>query len=228
MITTTAEDGGTGSIDVEAEERQQRERRRQQERQPRLSSLLLSSIREEEGGKDNDDNEIDPDDPRRHHRVMHAVLDTTMQVMNYLEAEIDANTWNNLDEFVPMQLRLAIEDQVFGWDHFHSSILGHMGYTLGSYLATYWLVTFVVLRRVPWDRGGGRRRRRQHRASAVGDAVRIIRLPPRRAGVRIGDIHLPYHPTSSTGLAPTSRPILSSFSSSAASTFRSSFHMGDR
>jgi hypothetical protein len=134
------------------------------EKQPRLllspvlSSLFLSSIREEEGendDRDEDDTDIDPNDPRRHHRVMHAVVDTTMQVMDYLEDEIDTNTWNKLDDFVPMQLRLAIEDQVFGWDHFLSSILGHVGYTLGSYVATYWLVTFVVLRRVPRIDGGG-------------------------------------------------------------------------
>ncbi|KAL3812203.1 hypothetical protein ACHAXA_009677 [Cyclostephanos tholiformis] len=150
--TTTTNDviGGMGNkrrsiIDVE--------KRQRLPLSPVLSSLFLSSIREEEGDdedKDEEDTDVDPNDPRRHHRVMHAVVDTTMQVMDYLEDEIDTNTWNKLDDFVPMQLRLAIEDQVFGWDHFLSSILGHVGYTLASYVMTYWLVTFVVLRRVPW------------------------------------------------------------------------------
>jgi len=186
--TTAAMDGGGGAgndnIDSEAassaEHHQQRERRRHQQQQnplqPILSSLLLSSIREEEGedNNDDDDDDDDPDDPNRHHRVMHAVVDTTMQVMDYIEDEIDTNTWNKLDDFVPMQLRLAIEDQVFGWDHFLSSILGHVGYTMGSYLATYWLVTFVVLRQVPW---GGQQRGDVDRGDHAADDLRPWGMP---------------------------------------------------
>jgi len=125
--------------------------------QPILSSLLLSSIREDEGEVDNSSETtnntkraVDPNDPNEsHHRVMHAVVDTTLQVMDYIEDEIDTNTYNN-DEFVPLQLRLAIEDQIFGWDHFLSSLLGHVGYTVGSYLLMYWFVTFIVLHQLPW------------------------------------------------------------------------------
>jgi hypothetical protein len=132
--------------------------------QPILSSLLLSSIREDDGETDNHSSittnnntikqvvVVDPNDPNEsHHRVMHAVVDTTLQVMDYLEDEIDTNTYNN-DEIVPLQLRLAIEDQIFGWDHFLSSLLGHVGYTVGSYLAMYWFVTFIVLHQLPWTK----------------------------------------------------------------------------
>ena len=125
--------------------------------QPILSSLLLSSIREDEGEDNSSETNnnakqqaVDPTDPNEsHHRVMHAVVDTTLQVMDYIEDEIDTNTYNN-DEFVPLQLRLAIEDQIFGWDHFLSSLLGHVGYTVGSYLLMYWFVTFMVLHQLPW------------------------------------------------------------------------------
>jgi len=51
---------------------------------------------------------------------------------------------------IPLQLRMALEDQVFGWDHFLSNILGHVIYTLGSYLIAFWVITFVVLREAPW------------------------------------------------------------------------------
>ena len=70
-----------------------------------------------------------------------------MEVMDYLEDEIDGHTY---DDLIPLQIRMALEDQVFGWDHFVSNILGHVGFTVGSYLLTFWLITFVVLHEVPW------------------------------------------------------------------------------
>jgi len=70
-----------------------------------------------------------------------------MEVMDYLEDEIDEHTY---DDLIPLQIRMALEDQVFGWDHFLSNILGHVGFTVGSYLLTFWMITFVVLREVPW------------------------------------------------------------------------------
>ena len=70
-----------------------------------------------------------------------------MEVMDYLEDEIDEHTY---DDLIPLQIRMALEDQVFGWDHFLSNILGHVGFTVGSYLLTFWLITFIVLREVPW------------------------------------------------------------------------------
>ncbi len=39
---------------------------------------------------------------------MHAVVNTTMHIMDYFEDKIDTNMWNKLDDFVPMQLRLAV------------------------------------------------------------------------------------------------------------------------
>mmetsp|Transcript_26181 Transcript_26181/g.62210 ORF Transcript_26181/g.62210 Transcript_26181/m.62210 type:complete len:1015 (+) Transcript_26181:173-3217(+) len=70
-----------------------------------------------------------------------------LEVMDFLEEETDGHT---CDDLIPLQLRMALEDQVFGWNHFLSNILGHVAYTLGSYLITFWIITFVVLREVPW------------------------------------------------------------------------------
>ena len=66
--------------------------------------------------------------------------------MDFLE-DIDEHTYN---DFVPLHLRIAIEDQVFGWDHLLSIIVGHVAYTIVSYLITFWLITFAVLGEVPW------------------------------------------------------------------------------
>ncbi|KAL7543945.1 hypothetical protein ACHAXR_013316 [Thalassiosira sp. AJA248-18] len=73
--------------------------------------------------------------------------DPIMEVMDYLEDEIDEHTY---DELIPLQIRMALEDQVFGWDHFFSNILGHVSFTVGSYLLTFWIITFIVLHQVPW------------------------------------------------------------------------------
>jgi len=93
-----------------------------------LTSLSTLGVIREEGSDEEDDDPI-------------------MEVMDYLEDEIDEHTY---DELIPLQIRMALEDQVFGWDHFLSNILGHVGFTVGSYLLCFWVVTFVVLRELPW------------------------------------------------------------------------------
>ena len=111
------------------------------------AATALGSIREERaaaGGGD-EDNNIDDDEDQDYTNP-----DPIMNVMDYLEDEIDEHTY---DEIIPLQLRMALEDTVFGWDHFLSSLLGHVGYTVGSYLVTFWLITFVVLHEVPWGNG---------------------------------------------------------------------------
>jgi len=95
-----------------------------------LSSL--GSIREEDNSDDEDDE------------------DPLMEVMDYLEDEIDEYTY---DELIPLQIRMALEDQIFGWDHFFSSMLGHVVYTVGSYFVTFWFITFLCLHEVPWGSG---------------------------------------------------------------------------
>jgi len=95
-----------------------------------LSSL--GSIREEDNSDDEDDE------------------DPLMEVMDYLEDEIDEYTY---DELIPLQIRMALEDQIFGWDHFLSSMLGHVVYTMGSYFVTFWFITFLCLHEVPWGSG---------------------------------------------------------------------------
>lgn len=49
------------------------------------------------------------------HRLMYECLihNQVMEVMDYIEDEIDGHTY---DELIPLQLRMALEDQIFGWD----------------------------------------------------------------------------------------------------------------
>ena len=110
------------------------------------AATALGSIREERAAAAEDTN-IDDDEDQDYTNP-----DPIMNVMDYLEDEIDEHTY---DEIIPLQLRMALEDTVFGWDHFLSSLLGHVGYTVGSYLLTFWLITFVVLQEVPWGNGNG-------------------------------------------------------------------------
>jgi len=93
-----------------------------------LSLMMMRSIPEESGSDEETEDPI-------------------MEAMDKIEDEIDGHAY---DELIPLQIRMALEDQIFGWDHFLSNILGHVSFTVGSYLITYWIISYVVLREVPW------------------------------------------------------------------------------
>ena len=46
------------------------------------------------------------------------------------------------DDFVPLEIKLALEEKVFGWTHLTSTVLGHVLFPLGAYL--------VVVSAIPW------------------------------------------------------------------------------
>ena len=55
---------------------------------------------------------------------------------------------------VPLPVRLALEENVFGWSHLFSDILGHILYTAGGYSIAFWFLTWLLLVRVPDAEGG--------------------------------------------------------------------------
>jgi hypothetical protein len=57
-----------------------------------------------------------------------------LKVMDRLEDDWDKATY---EEVVPLEIRLALEERVFGWTHLTSDILGHLGFTLGAFLIVY-------------------------------------------------------------------------------------------
>lgn len=60
-----------------------------------------------------------------------------LQVMDRIEDEVEAHAYEDL---VPLEIKLALEDRVFGWTHLTSAFLGHTLFTIGA----YWLVNEIV------------------------------------------------------------------------------------
>jgi hypothetical protein len=61
--------------------------------------------------------------------------------MDRIEDEVEAHAYEDL---VPLDVKLALEDRVFGWTHFTSSFFGHVAFTFGSYTIVYEIVTFCM------------------------------------------------------------------------------------
>jgi hypothetical protein len=90
-----------------------------------------------------DDGDIDDDDDGQ---VLHPIRDFT-NVLNAVDRFEDEFEGRAYEELVPLQLKLALEDKVFGWTNLASSIMGHVFITGGAYALTYLaLWTFV-----PWQ-----------------------------------------------------------------------------
>jgi len=90
------------------------------------SNKKLSIILEEDN--EENDNEHDP----------------LLEVMDLIEDEVDHYGY---DDLVPLQVKLALEETVFGWSNLMSDIFGHIVFTLGYYLLMYALVTQICWKR---------------------------------------------------------------------------------
>ncbi|KAI2512142.1 hypothetical protein MHU86_2229 [Fragilaria crotonensis] len=53
-------------------------------------------------------------------------------------------------ELVPLHIKLALEDKVFGWSNLFSAILGHVGITLAAYQFTYVALGYIIILTIPW------------------------------------------------------------------------------
>jgi hypothetical protein len=60
--------------------------------------------------------------------------------MDLLEDEMEVHAYEDL---VPLEVKLALEENVFGWTHLTSSVLGHTAFTLGAYWLVYQGVTWL-------------------------------------------------------------------------------------
>jgi hypothetical protein len=60
--------------------------------------------------------------------------------MDRLEDEMEAHAYEDL---VPLEVKLALEDKVFGWTHLSSSFFGHVAFTMGAYYFVYELCSFL-------------------------------------------------------------------------------------
>ena len=59
--------------------------------------------------------------------------DMILEVVDRLEDEMD----HPYEELVPLELKLALEDKVFGWSHLSSEILGHVFFTVGAFFVCW-------------------------------------------------------------------------------------------
>lgn len=59
-------------------------------------------------------------------------------MVDRIEDQVEAHAYEDL---VPLEIKLALENRIFGWSHLTSNILGHIIYTAGSFLFAYLVVT---------------------------------------------------------------------------------------
>lgn len=74
-----------------------------------------------------------------------------LHVMDRIEDEVEAHAYEDL---VPLDIKLAIEDRVFGWTHFTSSFFGHIAFIVGAYLLVYHGFTFIWMQTFARGRTG--------------------------------------------------------------------------
>jgi hypothetical protein len=72
-------------------------------------------------------------------------LDELLSTLDRFEDEFDQQAY---EELIPLNIRMALENQIFGWDHLYSATLGHVLMPLASYLITYWFVSLIGLKGV--------------------------------------------------------------------------------
>jgi hypothetical protein len=70
-----------------------------------------------------------------------AAEEKLLQVMDHVEDEWDELAY---DQLVPLEVRLALEEQVFGWSHLTSDILGHVFFTLGAFFLAFGILRLLT------------------------------------------------------------------------------------
>ena len=75
----------------------------------------------------------------RHHEDAEEIMARTLTHIDTIEDEFDELTHKRL---LPVNLQIALEENVFGWSNLISDVLGHIFYPLISAWITYKLITF--------------------------------------------------------------------------------------
>jgi len=61
-----------------------------------------------------------------------------LDAVDRLEDKVEETTYEDL---VPIEVKLALENRIFGWSHLTTSILGHIAYPLASFCMAYFITT---------------------------------------------------------------------------------------
>lgn len=70
-------------------------------------------------------------------------LNDVLEAVDEFEDQVEDIAY---EELVPLQVKFALEEKVFGWSNLSASILGHVGITSGAYALTY-----LGLSILPWQ-----------------------------------------------------------------------------
>lgn len=70
-------------------------------------------------------------------------IDTFLSTLDKFEDEFDQQAY---EELIPLNIRMALENQIFGWNHLYSATLGHVLMPLASYALTYWIISILGLK----------------------------------------------------------------------------------
>jgi len=70
-------------------------------------------------------------------------FDAFLSTLDRFEDDFDQQAY---EELIPLNIRMALENQIFGWDHLYSAALGHVLLPLTAYMIIYWCVTLIGLR----------------------------------------------------------------------------------
>lgn len=69
-------------------------------------------------------------------------VDTFLSAIDQIEDEFDQQTYEDL---IPLQIRMALENQILGWDHLYSVALGHILLPAAGYTFMYYVISLVGL-----------------------------------------------------------------------------------
>jgi hypothetical protein len=72
-----------------------------------------------------------------------------LSVMDHMEDEWDDFTYLSQ---IPTEVRVSLEETFFGWDHLYSSVVGHVGYTVGAFFLAFGIGHYILPESWMWMR----------------------------------------------------------------------------
>ncbi len=69
-----------------------------------------------------------------------------LSTVDKFEDEFDKQAY---EELIPFNIRMELENRLFGWNHLYSELLGHILFPLFYYLVTFWAISVFGLKYVP-------------------------------------------------------------------------------
>jgi len=116
------------------------------EQRSRLNRLLNQNSDDE--NDENDENNNHDESPVENNLADEILIDAPIRALETVEGfedEIDAAAY---DDLIPAYLRATIEEDIFGWDHALSTMLGYMLFVMGGWFLTFWTFSLLLLRRI--------------------------------------------------------------------------------